>query len=118
MKKNSRKNQAAADLTIFREQESGGLVIGMDIGDRYSQICVMDQQGNVVQKGRLRTEGRVLNEQFTGLARQRVVLEAGTHSPWISRLLSASGHEVIVANARKVRLITENDQKCDDVDAF
>ena len=118
MKKNSRKNHAAADLTVFREHATGTLVIGIDTGDRYCQICVMDQQGNVIQKGRLRTEGRVLNEQFSVLARQRVVFETGTHSPWMSRLLSACGHEVIVANARKVRLITENNQKSDEVDAF
>jgi transposase len=118
MKKNSRKNHVAADLTVFREHATGTLVIGIDTGDRYSQICVMDQQANVIQKGRLRTEGRVLHEQFSVLARQRVVFETGTHSPWMSRLLTGCGHEVVVANARKVRLITENNQKSDEVDAF
>jgi transposase len=118
VKKNSRKHQVVADLTVFREQAAGAMVIGIDIGDRYSQICAMDQQGNVLQKGRLRTEGRALHEQFSVLARQRVVMETGTHSPWMSRLLGGCGHEVIVANARKLRLITENDQKCDDIDAF
>ena len=118
VKKNSRKHQVAADLTVLREQATGSMVIGIDVGDRYSQICAMDQQGNALQKGRLRTEGRALHEQFSALARQRVVMETGTHSPWMSRLLGGCGHEVIVANARKLRLITENDQKSDDVDAF
>jgi transposase len=117
MKKNSRKNYAVADLKVFREQGPGTLVIGNDAGDRYCQLCVMDQQGNVLQKGRLRTEAREFNEQFSALPPQRVVLETGTHSPWMSRLLSACGHEVIVANARKLRLITENDRKSDEVDA-
>ena len=47
----------------------------------------------------------------------RIALEIGTHSPWISRLLSALGHEVIVANARKVRLIGESRKKDDRLDA-
>jgi transposase len=118
MKKNSRKQQVAADLTVLRELAMGTLVVGIDIGDRYSQICALDQQGNVLQKGRLRTDGRVLHEQFSVLTRQRVVMETGTHSPWISRLLSSCGHEVVVANARNLRLISENDQKSDEVDAF
>jgi hypothetical protein len=46
-----------------------------------------------------------------------VALEIGTHSPWISRLLSELGHEVIVANARKVRLIAESRKKDDRLDA-
>ena len=47
----------------------------------------------------------------------RIALEIGTHSPWISRLLSEMGHEVIVANARKVRLIGESRKKDDRLDA-
>jgi transposase len=103
---------------LLKEQAACTLVIGIDIGDRYSQVCVMDQQGNVLQKGRLRTEGRVLNEQFSALARQRVAMETGVHSPWMSRLLSSCGHEVLVADARKLGVISENDQKSDEVDAF
>lgn len=51
------------------------------------------------------------------MPRTRIVLETGTHSPWVSRLLQKFGHEVIVANARQVRLIFENDRKTDKVDA-
>jgi transposase len=51
------------------------------------------------------------------MPRSRIALEIGTHSPWISRLLSDLGHEVIVANARKVRLIGESRKKDDRLDA-
>jgi transposase len=54
---------------------------------------------------------------MTGFKSSRVVLEVGTHSPWVSRLAERAGHEVIVANPRRVRLIAENDSKTDDVDA-
>jgi transposase len=56
---------------------------------------------------------KALQEVFGAMPRSRIALEIGTHSPWISRLLSELGHEVIVANARKVRLIGESRKKDD-----
>jgi transposase len=47
----------------------------------------------------------------------RIAIEAGTHSPWASRLLEECGHEVLVANARKLRLIYANKRKIDHIDA-
>jgi transposase len=46
-----------------------------------------------------------------------VVIETGTHSRWIAELAGLCGHEVIVADARKLKLISENNQKSDQVDA-
>jgi transposase len=48
----------------------------------------------------------------------RIAIEAGTHSPWASRVLEECGHEVLVANARKLRLIYANKRKTDEVDAL
>jgi len=47
----------------------------------------------------------------------RIALECGTHSPWISRLLKKLGHQVIVANARKIPAITGSESKNDRNDA-
>lgn len=57
----------------------------------------------------MRTSENGFTQQFKRMCRTRIVLETGTHSPWVSRLLQKFGHEVIVANARQVRLIFEND---------
>ena len=65
----------------------------------------------------MRTSAKALQEVFSGMPGSRIALEIGTHSPWISRLLSELGHEVIVANARKVRLIGESRKKDDRLDA-
>jgi transposase len=65
----------------------------------------------------VRTTAKVLQEVFGAIPRSRIALETGTHSPWISRLLSELGHEVIVAHARKVRLIGESRKKDDRLDA-
>ena len=93
------------------------LTIGLDLGDRHSWYCVLDEAGQVQLEQRVRTSAQALQDVFGGMPCSRVALETGTHSPWISRLLSELGHEVIVANARKVRLIGESRKKDDRLDA-
>jgi len=93
------------------------LTIGLDLGDRNSWYCVLDETGRIQQEQRVRTTAKALQEVFGAMPRSRIALEIGTHSPWISRLLSELGHEVIVANARKVRLIAESRKKDDRLDA-
>ena len=93
------------------------LTVGLDLGDRNSWYCVLDEAGQIQLEQRLRTNAKALQEVFGAMPRSRIALEIGTHSPWISRLLSALGHEVIVANARKVRLIGESRKKDARLDA-
>src|SRR5262252_6215421 len=98
----------------FRDQR---LTIGLDLGDRSSWYCVLDESGAVVLEQRLSTTPKAMKEVFGGMPRSRIALETGMHSPWISRLLSELGHEVIVAHARNVRLIGESRRKDDRLDA-
>lgn len=91
--------------------------LGLDVGDRTSRICRLDETGEVIEESRIATTESALDRRFGETAAARVVLEVGVHSPWISRLLSRVGHEVIVANPRKLRLIYRNDRKSDRVDA-
>ena len=78
---------------------------------------MLDDAGEVVEEARLAARADALRHRFAAEPPVRIVLEAGTHSPWVSRLLSEYGHEVIVANPRKLRLIYQNDSKSDRVDA-
>src|ERR1700755_502464 len=100
-----------------RNNSQQSLTIGLDLGDRNSWYCVVDEAGQIQLEQRVRTTAKGLREVFGAMARSRIALEIGTHSPWISRLLSELGHEVIVANARKVRLIGESRKKDDRLDA-
>src|SRR4051794_15276826 len=93
------------------------LTVGLDLGDRNSWYCVVNEAGQIQLEQRVRTNEKALREIFGAMPRSRMALEIGTHSPWISRLLSELGHEVIVANARKVRLIGESRKKDDRLDA-
>jgi transposase len=93
------------------------LTIGLDLGDRSSWYCMLDESGAILREERLSTTAKAVREEFGKMPRSRIALETGTHSPWISRLLSELGHEVIVANARKLRLIGESRKKDDRLDA-
>jgi len=93
------------------------LTIGLDLGDRSSWYCVLDEVGEVLLEQKLGTTPKAMREAFGSMPRCRIALETGMHSPWVSRLLSELGHEVIVAHARNVRLIGESRKKDDRLDA-
>jgi transposase len=99
-------------------KERPQVTAGVDIGDKYSYLCLIDQQGGeVVEEGRLRTTPEAFRRRFGSEQPVRIAIEAGTHSPWVSRLLEECGHEVLVANSRKLRLIYANKRKTDEIDA-
>ena len=93
------------------------LTMGIDLGDRHSHLCVLDETGTVIEEGRIPTTPGAYRRRFAGLPRTRIALEVGTHSPWLSTLLSDLGHEVLVANPRKRRMIFRNDSQNDRCDA-
>ena len=101
-------------MQIFKENQ---LTIGLDLGDRTSRYCILDEAGEIILEQELPTTAKGIEQVFSKIPRSRIALETGTHSPWISRQLSQYGHEVIVAHARNVRLISESSRKDDRLDA-
>src|SRR5881227_3700501 len=93
------------------------LTMGLDLGDPSSHYCVLDESGRIVVESKTATSPKAMEAVFGGMTRSRIALETGMHSPWVSRLLSQLGHEVIVAHARNVRLIRESRKKDDRLDA-
>jgi transposase len=89
----------------------------MDLGDRSSHYCILNEAGEVIRESKLPTTPKGIEEVFSRIPRSRIALETGTHSPWVSRQLTQLGHEVIVAHARNVRLIGESSRKDDRLDA-
>jgi transposase len=95
------------------------MTAGMDLGDNYSRLCLIDtENGEVIEESRLRTTPEAMRRRFDSEQSLHVAIEVGTHSPWVSRLLEECGHEVLVANARKLRLIYANRRKTDKLDAL
>jgi transposase len=104
----------ASGNEILKEHQ---LTIGLDLGDRSSCYCILDEAGDVILEHKLATTPEAMKRVFGGMPRSRIALETGAHSPWVSRLLTQLGHEVIVAHARNVRLIGESSRKDDQLDA-
>jgi hypothetical protein len=94
------------------------ITIGLDLGDRRHTYCVLDEAGKIAREGSLGNT----REQLAAMARSypgaTVVMEAGTHSPWVSRFLQELGLRAVVANPRKTRAIYENERKSDRRDAM
>jgi transposase len=116
MKKNTRK-VSPKKARQSKDRGAGAITIGMDLGDKTSVYCMLDEQGTVVKQASVSTTKKGMLQTFGGMKRCRIALEVGTHSPWLSRLLKSLGHEVIVANARQVQLISASSRKNDRVDA-
>ena len=97
--------------------QNSNTTIGLDLGDKTTLFHLIDDEGEVLEEGSLKTSEKGFRRYFTNRESMRIILEASTHSPWVSRLLQELGHEVIVANPRRTRLISQNEKKTDKVDA-
>jgi transposase len=99
---------------IFKEQR---LTIGMDLGDRWSCYCILDEAGRILLEQKVATTPEAMKQIFEKIPRSLIAMETGTHSPWVSRLLTELEYKVIVAHAQKVQLITKSNRKDDRHDA-
>ena len=99
-------------------RERTRMTAGMDLGDKYSRLCLIDtESGELIEESRLRTTPEALRRRFDSERPLHVAIEVGTHSPWVSRLLTECGHEVLIANPPKTRLIYGQRRKTDKLDA-
>jgi len=112
-----KKNNTCQQSSKGNKTRKRSLTIGMDLGDKISHYYVLDSEGELVREGTLTTTKKGMKQRFGSLQRCRIAMEVGTHSPWVSRLLGSLGHEVIVANARQVKLISASSRKSDRLDA-
>ena len=92
-------------------------IIGLDVGDRFTQVCVLDGAGEIIEEGRVRSTREAFEGRFGGLAPSRVVLEVGAQSAWMSRALESWEHEVLVANSYQMGRLYQGQDKSDRRDA-
>jgi transposase len=111
------KEQKVETLSELGERPAKSLMIGVDLGDKNSTYTVRNRDAQeILLRGSVATEAAGVLSEFQKLQPQTFILETGTHARWMSQLLEAMGHEVVVANARKLKLISENNTKSDKVD--
>lgn len=101
----------------MRNFSADAVAMGLDLSDRSARFCCLNAKGEVTEDGAVALTHLGLESIFGGRERLRVVLEAGTHSPWVSRVIDQMGHEVIVANPRQLPLIFRSQRKTDRHDA-
>src|SRR5438067_797964 len=99
---------------ILKKQK---LTIGMDLGDRWSCYCILDEAGTIILEQKVAMTPEAMKQTFSKIPRTLIAMETGTHSTWIRRLLTEMGYKVIVAHAQKVQLITKSNRKDDRHDA-
>jgi transposase len=103
----------------MREQDKRGrITIGLDLGDRRHRFCALDKEGQVLEEGTLGNTRECLSKLSCRYGGALIVMEAGCHSPWISRYLERLGCEVVVSNPRKTRAIYQHERKSDRRDAL
>src|SRR5262249_33644736 len=94
------------------------ITIGLDLGDRRQRFCALTGSGEVMEEGTVGNDRVALSELSERQPEALVVIEAGCHSPWVSRHLEQAGCEVIVSNPRKTRAIYQHERKSDRRDAL
>lgn len=104
-------------LQKYKGRPAMNKVIGVDLGDKKNVVVVFDEEGREIEVSSVTNTAVQIRKFFEKHPGAAVVMEAGTHSPWISRLLSGMGHEVCIGNPRKLRTIWDCDDKSDERDA-
>ena len=93
------------------------VTIGIDLGDKNHEVCVLNMDGEIVERFSVKNTKKQMEKELKRFLNPVIAIETGTHSPWISRMLTAMGAKVLVGNARKLRAIWANSQKTDVRDA-
>ena len=105
-------NAHAREATLHHTSNNGGKVtVGLDVGDKHVHACFIDADGQIIEEARLAATAAAPYQRFGAGGRYRVILEAGLHSPWLSRLLVDLGQETYAANPRRLRAIYSNESK-------
>lgn len=91
--------------------------IGVDVSDKTMKVVGLDESGAVAWRDEVGCKDAAVRKAFGDISPCVIALETGTHTGWLSRVFKDLGHEVVVANARKVRAISANERKSDWNDA-
>ena len=118
------KNNTSSKQNTSKGEQSGqgkvmfAFYIGIDLGDKTSDVCVMNPAGEVHKEFRLGMNAEQIHEYFAAIGRSRVAIEVGGQSQWVAEAIGKYGHEIYVANTRKVAYIHDSDDKDDPGDAY
>jgi transposase len=92
--------------------------IGIDIGDKKNFVCILNNKGEILFRKEILNNKEQMEEYFESIEKASIVFEVGSHSPWISRLLVAIGHDVFICNPRRLATVSQNLKKSDEEDCL
>jgi transposase len=117
-------NPKVAAVGLAKDRPQNGLrpnldrlTVGVDLGDQWSNYCILDLEGETLAEGQVRTMPQDFTEFFQSLSKARVIIEVGTHSAWTQEVIGGCGHEVVVANPRLMDGSKRRKRKNDRIDA-
>ena len=110
--------QLETERKHMQQSSEIGAVAGVDIGDKRSYVRLVGLDGELLEEVKLATNRAAIEKYFRSWPRLRVVLETGGHTNWMRRLIAGLGHEVLVADARQLRLSSQSHAKNDRNDAY
>jgi transposase len=113
-----KKHTSKAQMTHKNAKKTFVFCIGIDLGDKHSDVCVLGQDGEWKEAFRLRMKAAEFQAYFSAIPRSRVAVEVGGQSRWVAEVIERCGHEVYVSNTRKVPYIHDSDDKDDPGDAY
>jgi len=116
--KTTKQNGNAKTVKQAEVKERFAFYIGIDLGDKNCEVCVLDQQGELQESFRLAMKAAMIQGHFLSIGRSRVAIEAGGQSRWVAEIIEKCGHQVFVSNTRKVAYISDCDDKNDPGDAY
>ena len=90
---------------------------GTDLGSKHSELCLLDGDGVIVERRWLTTSRKAFEKAFAAMPPIRIAIETGSETNWVRRLLVELGHTVTVADAKRVKIITDTHSKDDRRDA-
>ena len=118
MKEHTNTNRMVVENERAESKKRFTFYIGIDLGDKSSDVCVLDSEGAWKEEFRVSMKPAAVEARFSRMAPSRVALEVGGQSRWVAEILERCGHEVYVANARKLAYIHQADDKNDRGDAY
>jgi transposase len=104
-------------MNTTKNTKTNTTIIGIDLGDKSNETCTLNHAGEIIERGSVLNNHAELIRFSKANHGAIMIMEAGSHSPWISRLFESRGHKVVVANPRKLRAIYDTDNKNDQRDA-
>ena len=105
-------------LPAVMENKIPAITIGLDLGNKKHAICVLNKADEIIEERSITNNRESLKRLSHKYPKSQIAMEFGQHSPWTSRFFEALGHDVLVANVRKLRAIYTSTGKSDQSDAY